>query len=131
VRSREAKLAARDDLEAPELAKLAMLDEHEFRQRFAGGPIKRIGRARFLRNVLIAIGNSGDQRLIAVARSRLVDESPLVRGMAVWAFAQLCSKEAFSAQTASAAEQEQDRDVQTEWRAALRLNLPASPAPTV
>ena len=67
---REAKLAARDDLDAPPLAELAALDEAAFRARFAGGPIKRVGRARFLRNVMIAIGNSGDASLIAAARAR-------------------------------------------------------------
>ena len=58
---REAKLAARADLNAPPLAELARLDEASFRSLFAGGPIKRIGRARFVRNVMIAIGNSNDR----------------------------------------------------------------------
>ena len=62
--AREAKLVARDDLASPPLAELAALDEAAFRKRFAGGPIKRIGHARFLRNVMIAIGNSGDRSLI-------------------------------------------------------------------
>ena len=64
---REAKLSARPDLVAPPLAELAALDEPEFRQKFAGGPIKRIGWARFLRNVMIAIGNSRQPKLVGAA----------------------------------------------------------------
>ena len=90
---REAKLAAREDLNAPPLAELARLDDAAFRARFAASPIKRLGRARFLRNVLIAIGNSRDAALAAVAAERLDDEEPLVRGAAVWALAQLLARE--------------------------------------
>ena len=71
------------------LAELARLDDAGFRRRFAGSPIKRTGRDRFVRNVLIAIGNSGDPRLAALAEERLADASPLVRAMAVWALAPL------------------------------------------
>src|SRR6185503_18887223 len=81
--TREAKLAARDDLLAPSLADLAALDEAGFRAHFSGSPIKRIGHARFLRNVLIAIGNSGDPELACIAQEKLTHESPLVRGIAV------------------------------------------------
>ncbi len=81
----EAKLAARDDLAAPPLGRLVRLDDAAFRQMFAGSPIKRIGRDRFLRNVLIAIGNSEDPALAAPAREQLADSSPLVRGAAIWA----------------------------------------------
>lgn len=129
ARGAEAKLTARADLEAPDLADLAALDEHGFRQRFAGGPIKRIGHARFLRNLLIAIGNSGDSRLIPLASERLSHESPLVRGMAVWALAQLCSTKEFHSRAAFAAGLEKDQEVETEWRAALRVNRSATPAP--
>ena len=66
---REAKLAARDDLRAPALAELARLDDAAFRALFAKSPVKRIGRDRFVRNVLIAIGNSGDAALAAEARA--------------------------------------------------------------
>ena len=77
---REVKLAARADLNTPPLAELARLDDRSFRSLFAGGPIKRIGRARFLRNVLIAIGNSKDRGFAAVAEERLDDEvSPRTR----------------------------------------------------
>ena len=89
---REAKLAARDDLEAPPLAELARLDDAGFRALFAASPVKRLGRARFLRNVLVAIGNSGDPALAAAAAERLDDKEPLVRGAAVWALAQLLAR---------------------------------------
>ncbi len=87
--TREAKLAARDDLVAPPLAELAGLDDAGFRRRFAGSPVKRIGRDRFVRNVLIAIGNSADAGLAGIAAARLDDASPLVRGAAVWALSRL------------------------------------------
>ncbi|WP_337998294.1 tRNA epoxyqueuosine(34) reductase QueG [Oleispirillum naphthae] len=85
----ETKLKAREDLRAPPLAELAELDDAAFRARFSGSPVKRIGRARFVRNVLIAIGNSGDAALAAAAEARLSDAEPLVRGAAVWALARL------------------------------------------
>ena len=116
--SREAKLRARDDLAAPALAELAALDEQGFRARFAGGPIKRIGPARFLRNVLIAIGNSGDARLIGAARAHLGHADPRVRGMAAWALGQLCDDEEFGALATSTEGRERDEEVQAEWRAA-------------
>ena len=120
---REAKLAERDDLAAPPLAELAALDEAGFRRRFAGGPIKRVGRARFLRNVLIAIGNSGDAALIEAARARLDDASPLVRAMAAWALARLLPADEFAALARSRAADEPNAEVAREWRANL------SPAP--
>ena len=91
---REAKLAARADLDAPPLAELARLDDTSFRALFAGGPIKRVGRERFVRNVMIAIGNSNDRDLAAAAVDRLDDEAPLVRGGAIWALARLASPRA-------------------------------------
>jgi epoxyqueuosine reductase len=89
--SRTAELAflPREGLTGPKLADLAMLDDAAFRARFAGSPIKRVGRDRFVRNVLIAIGNSGLPKLAAVAAHLLEDPSPLVRGMAVWALSRL------------------------------------------
>jgi epoxyqueuosine reductase len=93
--SREAKFLARADLVAPPLAKLATMQEAEFRAFFSGNPIKRIGFPRFLRNVLVAIGNSGDASLAPLAEARLDHDSSLVRGMAVWALARLSSREYF------------------------------------
>ena len=82
---REAKLAARDALRAPQLAELARLDDAQFRALFSKTAVKRTGRDRFVRNVLIAIGNSGDAALASEAERLLDDASPLVRGAAVWA----------------------------------------------
>jgi epoxyqueuosine reductase len=113
---REAKLRARDDLRAPSLAELARLDEPAFRERFAGSPIKRTGRDRLVRNVLIAIGNSGDRALAEVARERLHDTSPLVRAMAVWALRRLLPEAEIATLRAAHAGQEQDPAVGREWR---------------
>ncbi|MBV8916296.1 MAG: tRNA epoxyqueuosine(34) reductase QueG [Acetobacteraceae bacterium] len=85
------KLAAREDLRAPRLAELAALDDAAFRARFAGGPIKRIGRNRFVRNVLIAIGNSGEPGLLPVAERLRDDPDPVVAEAAEWAAARLSS----------------------------------------
>jgi epoxyqueuosine reductase len=120
IDGREAKLAARDDLRAPDLGELAALDDAAFRRRFAGGPIKRIGHTRFLRNVLIAIGNSGNRALAAVAAQRLAHASPLVRGMAVWALGRLCGAAALLELANAHIPREADENVVTEWRAALR-----------
>ena len=120
---REAKLAARADLDAPPLAELARLDDSSFRALFAGGPIKRIGRARFLRNVMIAIGNSDDRALATVAAERLDDKNPLVRGAAVWALAQLISREEFSSLASERLRRESDGAVIEEWRDALAAPL--------
>jgi len=83
------KLRGREDLLAPELAELAALDDAGFRARFAGGPVKRIGRDRFVRNVLTAIGNSGDAALLPSARALLADPNPVVAEAASWAAARL------------------------------------------
>ena len=112
----EMKLSARHELRAPGLAELAALDDAGFRALFRKSPVKRIGRDRFLRNVMIAIGNSKDVALAAVAQRALAEESPLVRGAAVWALSQLLPPGEFSA-LASAA-QEADDGVRQEWRAA-------------
>ena len=115
---RETKLAARDDLRAPLLADLARLDDAGFRARFTKSPVKRIGRDRFVRNVLIAIGNSNDSALAAEAEQLLGDASPLVRGAAVWALSQLLEREAFEARAADAINAEPDETVRGEWRLA-------------
>ncbi len=112
----ETKLAARDALCAPKLAELARLDDTQFRALFTKSPIKRTGRDRFLRNVLIAIGNSGDVSLADEARRLLDDASPLVRGAAVWALSQLLPRNDIAT---LANENEKDELVKEEWRAAL------------
>jgi epoxyqueuosine reductase len=88
-----AKLQAREDLTAPRLAELAALDDAGFRTRFAGSPIKRIGRDRFVRNVLIAIGNSGDASLAFAAEQLLTDPNPVVAEAAEWACRRLRARE--------------------------------------
>ena len=117
AQGREAKLAARDDLRAPKLEELARLDDAQFRALFAKTSIKRTGRDRFVRNVLIAIGNSGETALAGEAERLLDDASPLVRGAAVWALGRLLPREKFSA--LANRQGETDAAVQNEWSAAL------------
>ncbi len=116
----EAAFHARSALVAPDLGALARLDDAAFRAMFSGSPIKRIGRDRFVRNVLIAIGNSGEERLAAAARDRLDDAAPLVRGAAVWACARLLGKEAIRPRFRA---DEPDDGVRAEWTAALGAAL--------
>lgn len=85
----EAKLQARDDLNAPALAELATLDDSQFRTMFAGSPIKRIGRNQFIRNVLYAIGNSGDMTLASTAQAHISDKNPVIADAAQWALQRL------------------------------------------
>ncbi len=113
--SRDQKLAARADLDALPLADLARLDDAAFRALFAGTPVKRTGRDRFIRNVLVAIGNSGRPELAVEAERNLADPSPLVRGAAVWALSQVLEADAFSAVRARHAPQETDPAVAAEW----------------
>ncbi len=114
---RETKLAARAALRAPQLSDLARLDDAGFRALFAKSPVKRIGRARFLRNVLIAIGNSGNATLADDAERLLEDPSPLIRGAAVWALGRLDRRRLSRAQTQRRGET--DPQVIDEWAAAL------------
>src|SRR5262249_28301213 len=108
---RDAKLSARPDLRAPALADLAGLDDAAFRRRFAKTAIKRTGRDRFVRNVLIAIGNSGDDSL-AIHAERLLDApAALVRGAAVWALSRLLPPGDFAALAARRQPFEADVDV--------------------
>jgi epoxyqueuosine reductase len=111
----EMALAARGELKEPPLADLAALDDAAFRALFRKSPVKRIGRDRFLRNVMIAIGNSGDTALAGAARDGLADASPLVRGAAVWALSRLLPPEEFAALAQST--RETDEDVRREWAA--------------
>ena len=111
----EAKLSPREKLRAPSLSSLARLDDAAFRNLFAKSPVKRIGRDRFIRNVLIAIGNSNDPSLATEAERLLADANPLVRGAAVWALSQLLDDGAFKALASRAAVAETDATVQTEW----------------
>ncbi|MEQ9143074.1 MAG: tRNA epoxyqueuosine(34) reductase QueG [Parvibaculaceae bacterium] len=111
----EAALQARDDLKSPSLDQLLDLDDETFRTLFRGSPVKRIGRDRFVRNVLIAAGNSGEVRLLPSVVRLLDDASPLVRAMAVWALARLASKERFLEARDAHMTGETDADVRAEW----------------
>ena len=113
----EMKLKAREDLKEPSIAFLLTLDEAAFRSFFSGSPVKRIGRDRFIRNVLIAAGNSGDRSLIDQCRMLASDPSATVRGMAIWALKQLMTLEEF-ARFAEMRAGETDAEVQEEWRMA-------------
>ena len=116
--TQDAKLALKTDLMGLDLAYLAGLDDAAFRRVFAQTPVKRTGRARFLRNILIAIGNSGDRGLINPAKALLEDESPLVRAMAVWALHRLMPEPDFTALAALRAPDE-DAEVEEEWAVAM------------
>ncbi len=115
----ESGLIARSELAAPALAALAGLDDAAFRKLFAGSPVKRIGRNRFLRNVLIAIGNSAESELTETAVGLLNDENALVRGAAVWALSRLAPPDRVIEMAQSRLANEPTPSVQEEWRLAL------------
>jgi epoxyqueuosine reductase len=114
--SGEMAFHARETLKGPSLAELAALDDPAFRALFSKSPVKRIGRDRFVRNVLYAIGNSGDATLMAAVEPRLADPSDTVRGAAVWAARRLLGAEAFARLAAEVVEEAPE--VQAEWTAA-------------
>jgi epoxyqueuosine reductase len=116
----------REELTAPHLAELAALDDAGFRKMFAGSPVKRTGRDRFLRNVLIAIGNAapGDPQLIAAARRCLDDASPLVRAAAVWAFSRLAPASLWAAARDRRLAREQESVVREEWSRPVSRGTP-------
>jgi epoxyqueuosine reductase len=107
----------RAELAAPRLGELLALDDAGFRKLFSGSPIKRIGRDRFLRNVLIAIGNSAEPELRPAVRQCLTDRAPLVREAAVWALARLSS--AAEMRALAPASPDPDPGVAEEWRIGL------------
>ena len=111
----EQKLQARAALRAPSLAELARLDDAGFRALFAKSPVKRIGRDRFVRNVLYALGNSSEPALAAEAERLLQDASPLVRGAAVWALSRLVDAERFESLRMARDRAEPDPAVLEEW----------------
>ncbi len=116
--SREVKLRARQDLILPSLGELVQMDDKEFRTMFSGSPVKRLGHARFLRNVLIALGNSGDIGLLDHAIARLFDKNEMIRGTAVWAVRQLAPDEQFLYLRNQHGVGEKSRDVIMEWQGA-------------
>lgn len=113
----DVRMAFKGDLAGLDLGMLAGLDDAAFRALFAGTPIKRTGRERFVRNVLISIGNSGEKRFIDVALARLED-TPLVRGAAIWALSKLMEEKVFLALAQSRLPQEDDADCIAEWQMA-------------
>ena len=117
--------AARPTTEDTDLIALAGLDDASFRARFSGSPIKRIGRGRFLRNVLIALGNAGGSAAVPVVTDLTKDADPLVRGAAVWALSRLVGPQDFETQM----RQDADPDVAQEWRLAAQ-DLGLRPAET-
>ncbi|QPB19917.1 tRNA epoxyqueuosine(34) reductase QueG [Rhizobium sp. 007] len=117
VSASEMKLQARDDLKEPSIAFLLTLDDAAFRIFFSGSPVKRIGRARFIRNVLIAAGNSGDHSLADQCRWLATDASPVVRGMAIWALSRLMEPGEFAVFAAQRPD-ESDAGVLAEWQLA-------------
>ncbi|MGO9174166.1 MAG: tRNA epoxyqueuosine(34) reductase QueG [Rhodomicrobium sp.] len=117
--AREARFHALPGADNPPLAELLSLDDAAFRTRFRGSPIKRIGRDRFIRNALVAAGNSGDLALLESVLPLLEDVSPLVRGMAVWAARRLAGQEAAADLRARHYPREYDLDVLAEWDCAL------------
>ncbi len=116
--AREIRLHARSDLVAPRIADLLRLDDAGFRALFSANPVKRIGFARFLRNLLIAAGNSGESELAPAVEARLTHESPLVRAMAIHALSRL-SPMHLRRRAETLAGLERDADVAAEWSAAL------------
>jgi epoxyqueuosine reductase len=122
----EPALEKREALAAPRLAELAALDDPAFRELFKGTAVKRTGRDRFVRNVLIAIGNSADPDLASVAERLLDDPAPLVRAMAVWALCQLVSPQRFLDLRETRLVKETDPEVCTEWTNGPREGGPAS-----
>lgn len=105
----------RIELKHPNLATLVVLDDPSFRQIFSGSPIKRIGRDFFIRNVLIAMGNSDNKDFIPLLISKLEETNPHIRAMAVWALKELSSADQFAAFRKTHAQVELDDDVINEW----------------
>ncbi|WP_417432601.1 tRNA epoxyqueuosine(34) reductase QueG [Kiloniella sp.] len=112
----EENVFPRIELTAPRLADLAELDDTTFRQVFSGSPVKRIGRDRFIRNVLIGIGNCGDKTIAERIRPLLKDTSPYVRAMAVWAMKRLLDRQEFEALRLEYKGDEPDANVLDEWQ---------------
>jgi len=115
----DASMAPRPGLGTPALSGLLQLDDGAFRRLYAGTPVKRLGRDRFLRNVLIAAGNSGNGQLSVLVEPLLADPSPLVRAMAIWALLQLRGVNALATLAPVYVGGETDADVQAEWAAAI------------
>jgi epoxyqueuosine reductase len=124
-RATELALRPRAELTAPRLVDLAALDDQAFREVFAGTAIKRVGRDRFVRNVLIALGNTGERAVVPVVERRLADSSPLVRAMAVWALSRVADRATFAALKQRYLATETDAAVRVEWGASAHTKSEA------
>jgi len=111
----------RPELKGPLLSELAALDDAAFRQVFTASPVKRIGRGRFVRNVMIAVGNSGDKGLLPTVLDRLSDAEPIVRGAAIWALSRLAPEQART-RAKSGLDAESDPGVEAEWQTILTID---------
>ena len=118
TRATESKFAGPETM--PALAELLQLDDTAFRKFFSGSPVRRAGHIRFLRNVLVATGNSGDRRLIPLVLRHLRHSDPLVRGMAVWALSELVPINKLRAMAADYIAKETDKVVAIEWAEVLK-----------
>ena len=117
--AREQRLKAQAHTTLPALAELLLLDDAAFRRYFANTPVRRAGHVRFMRNVLIAAGNSADDSLVPAIQTHLSHQSPLVRGMAVWALGKLLAPASFARLSDQHITHEADKQVRAEWRDAL------------
>lgn len=124
TKAQEAAFLPRGELTLPALSDLVTLDEASFRRLFSGSPIKRIGRDFFIRNVLIAMGNSGNPDFIAKTEQKLCDPSPYVRAMAVWALGQLCDEKQWHMLEEKYYVNETNSDVCQEWNN-IQRNIPS------
>jgi epoxyqueuosine reductase len=116
------ELRARDEFTSPRLTDLARLDDAAFRTLFSRTAIKRVGRDRFVRNVLTALGNVGGEGAADAALEQLTDASPLVRGAAVWALSRLLPEGEFASIRAEHMSGDTDSHVRSEWTAVETLD---------
>lgn len=115
-RAKEQRFHPRSGTDNPALKDLLKMDDESFRARFRGTPVKRTGRARILRNCLIAAGNSGQGYFIELAEKLLQDDEPLIRGAAIWALKQLTDNKEFQSLKAAHLSHERDASVKAEWQ---------------
>jgi len=111
----EIRLGAREELQNRDLGFFLTLDDAKFRKLFSRSPVKRIGRNRFMRNVLIAVGNSGIADYLDDLKTHVTDPHPLVRGAAVWALRMLGEEDMIARLRNKHLTSERDENVRREW----------------
>ena len=121
-KANEQKLVAKAGTDLPPLEQLLLLDDAGFRQYFAGTPVRRTGYDRFIRNILIAAGNSDDPALVPLVRPYLDHKAVVVRAMAVWALSELMDHQAWTSLKQQYLPAETDHIVRTEWSAGQDLS---------